>query len=122
MQMRIKAYKDNILATEGDFGDQVTGAGIIIKSSIGKEEGTVPRWFKVFDVGPEIDWLTPGQWVYVAYGRWTEGIKIPDERLEPDQKLWKLDPAGCLATADEKPETINIKSANGIEFARKQSL
>ena len=120
--MRIKAYKDNILATEGDFGDQVTGAGIIIKSSIGKEEGTVPRWFKVFDVGPEIDWLTPGQWVYVAYGRWTEGIKIPDERLEPDQKLWKLDPAGCLATADEKPETINIKSANGIEFARKQSL
>ena len=41
--MRIRAYSDNILATEGDFGDQVTGGGIIIKSTLGKEEGTVPR-------------------------------------------------------------------------------
>lgn len=120
--MRIKAYRDNILAVEGDFGDQTTRAGIILKSTIGKEEGTVPRWFKVFDVGPDIDWLKPGEWVYVEYGRWTEGFNVKDDRLDPDQKLWKLDPNGCLATADEKPETINIKSANGIEFARKQTL
>ncbi len=120
--MRIKAYRDNILAVEGDFGDQTTRAGIILKSTIGKEEGTVPRWFKVFDVGSEIDWLNPGEWVYVEYGRWTEGFNVKDDRLDPDQKLWKLDPNGCLATADEKPETINIKSANGIEFARKQTL
>jgi hypothetical protein len=58
----------------------------------------------------------------VEYGRWTEGFNVKDDRLDPDQKLWKLDPNGCLATADEKPETINIKSANGIEFARKQTL
>ena len=53
---RLKAYSDNILAINGDFGDKTTNAGIIVKSSIGKEEGTVPRWFQVFDVGPEIDW------------------------------------------------------------------
>jgi hypothetical protein len=120
---RIKAYSDNILAIKGDFGDQTTKAGIIVKSTIGKEEGTVPRWFQVFDVGPEIDWLEEGQWVYVEYGRWTEGFTAPDNRLEPGQKIWKLDPKGCLAVADDKPEDqLNIKASNGIEFARKQQL
>lgn len=121
--MKVRAYSDNILAVDGDFGDQTTKAGIIIKASIGKEEGTVPRWFKVFDVGPDIDWLTEGEWVLVAYGRWTEGTTMPDERLRDGEKVWKLDPNGCLATADAKPEdTINLKASNGIEFARKKTL
>ena len=120
---RLKAYSDNILAINGDFGDKTTSSGIIVKSSIGKEEGVVPRWFQVFDVGPEIDWLEEGQWVYVEYGRWTEGFTAPDDRLEEGQKIWKLDPNGCLAVADEMPEDeLNLKSANGIEFARKQTL
>ena len=120
---RIRAYSDNILAINGDFGDQTTQAGLIIKSTIGKESGIVPRWFQVFDVGPDIDWLEPGQWVYVEYGRWTEGFKAPDDRLDPDQKIWKLDPAGCLAVSDEKPnDQLNIKDANGIEFVEKKTL
>ena len=119
---RLKAYSDNILAINGDFGDQQTQSGIIIKSTIGKEEGVTPRWFEVFDVGPDIDWLTPGQWVYVEYGRWTEGFKVPDDRLEEGQKVWKLDPKGCLAVTDEKPDDqLNIKSAN-YEFAQKKTL
>ncbi len=119
---RIRAYSDNILAIKGDFGDKKTTAGIIVKASIGKEEGTVPRWFQVFDVGPDIDWLQPGQWVYVEYGRWTEGFKAPDDRLEEGQKIWKLDPNGCLAVSEEKPEDqLNLKSSNGIEFAMKKT-
>jgi hypothetical protein len=119
---RIKAYSDNILAIKGDFGDKKTKAGIIVKASIGKEEGTVPRWFQVFDVGPDIDWLQEGQWVYVEYGRWTEGFTAPDDRLEEGQKIWKLDPAGCLATSDDKPEDqLNLKAANGIEFAGRKT-
>ena len=47
---------------------------------------------------------------------------MPDERLQDGQRVWKLDPKGCLATADEKPDTLNIKANNGIEFARKQTL
>lgn len=119
---RIRAYSDNILAIKGDFGDKKTSAGIIVKASIGKEEGTVPRWFQVFDVGPDIDWLQEGQWVYVEYGRWTEGFKAPDDRLEEGQKIWKLDPNGCLAVSDDKPEDqLNLKSSNGIEFAMKKT-
>ena len=78
----LKAYKDNILCIEGDFGDKVTESGLIIKSTIGSDEGITPRWFKAFEVGPDIDWVKPGQWLYVAYGRWTEGFTVKDDRLE----------------------------------------
>lgn len=108
---KIRAYKDNILCINGDFGEQTTESGIIVKSTIGTDEGITPRWFQVFEVGPDIDWLTPGQWVYVEYGRWTEGFKIKDDRLEEGTKIWKVDPQGCLATSEEAPKGhINIGS------------
>jgi len=115
---RIKPLNDNILCTDGDFGEQVTSAGIIVQKTIGKEEGVVPRWFKVLEVGPDIDWLEQGKWVLVAYGRWTEGFKVKDDRLASDEKIWKVEPAGCLATADEKPDTINVKDVAGDVFKK----
>jgi hypothetical protein len=118
MKMRIRAYSDNILCTEGDFGDQTTESGIIIKSTMGKEEGVVPRWFKVFEVGPDIDWLQSGEWVLVEFGRWTEGFTVKDDRLEEGTKLWKVDPTGCLATSSEKPGGISIKDTPGDVFKK----
>jgi len=114
---KITAYSDNILCTDGDFGDQTTQAGIIIKSTIGKVDGAVPRWFKVFEVGPDVTDLTPGQWVYVEYGRWTEGMSLTDDRFDTEgnvSKVWKVDPKGCLAIADEKPDTVNIGDNMGV--------
>ncbi len=120
--MRIRAYSDNILCTEADFGDQTTQSGIIIKSTMGKEEGVVPRWFKVFEVGPKIDWLQPGEWVYVEFGRWTEGFTAKDDRLEEGQKLWKVDPSGCMAVSPDGPEgTVSISSAQH-DWASKKTL
>ena len=107
--MKLRAIGDKILCINGDFGDYTTNAGLIIKSTIGKSEGITPRWFQVFEVGPDIDWITPGQWVYVAYGRWTEGITIEDERFDTEDNrttVWSVEPEGCLAISDEKPEEI----------------
>ena len=108
----LRAYKDNILCIEGDFGDKTTEAGIIIKSTIGSDEGIAPRWFKAFEVGPDIDWVKPGQWLYVEYGRWTEGFAVKDDRLEEGQKVWLVENKACMATAEEKPETYNISSTD----------
>jgi hypothetical protein len=46
----------------------------------------------------------------VAYGRWSEGVEIDDDRLEGGRgKIWKVEAESCLAISDEKPaETINI--------------
>lgn len=110
---QIRAYGDNILCTDGDFGEKTTSAGIIIQKTIGKAEGITPRWFRVFEVGPDIDWLQPGQWVFVEFGRWTEGFTVEDDRFETDNKkqtVWKVDPKGCMAVADEPPETVNLTS------------
>lgn len=115
---RVRPLKDNIFCTDGDFGDQTTESGIIIRKTIGKEEGIVPRWFKIFEVGPDIDWLETGQWVLVEYGRWTEGLKVQDERLQPDEKIWKVDPKGCLAVSDSKPKDINLKTSDVFKKTR----
>ena len=109
---RLRAYKDNILCIEGDFGDKTTEAGIIIKSTIGSDEGIASRWFKAFEVGPDIDWVKPGQWLYVEYGRWTEGFAVKDDRLEVGQKLWKVDPEACMAISDEDPTANNTNIGN----------
>jgi hypothetical protein len=109
--MKVKARTDNILCTDGDFGDQVTQSGIIIQKTIGKSEGIVPRWFRVFEVGPDVDWVEPGQWVLVEYGRWTEAMDVHDERFSTEGnigKLWKVEPKSCMAVSDEKPETLNL--------------
>lgn len=119
---RIRPRTDNIFCINADFGATQTAGGIIIQKTLGKESGITPRWMEVFDVGPDIDWLTPGQWVYVEYGRWTEGFKIKDDRLEEGQEMWKVDPQGCMLVSDDKPvDQLNIKSAD-YEFQHKKAL
>tara|TARA_Y100001937_G_C7129602_1_gene336600 strand:+ start:1231 stop:1602 length:372 start_codon:yes stop_codon:yes gene_type:complete len=117
---RIKAINDNILCTEGDFGETTTSSGIIVQKTIGKESGITPRWFKVFEVGPDIDWLEPGQWVYVAYGRWTEGFKVKDDRFDTEDgkdTIWKVEPDSCLAISNEKPKDhLNLADTQGDVF------
>lgn len=108
---QIKAYGDNILCVDGDFGEKTTSAGIIIQKTIGKAEGITPRWFRVFEVGPDVESLQPGQWVFVEFGRWTEGFTVEDERFDTDNNkktVWKIDPKGCMAVSDEMPDTLNV--------------
>lgn len=110
---RIRAIRDNILCINADFGDYVSEAGLIIKSNIKDSQGITPRWMQVFELGSEIDWLQTGQWVLVEYGRWTESIEMQDDRFDTDDNkmdVWKVDPKGCLAVADEKPNTFNYNS------------
>ena len=109
----IRAIRDNILCINADFGDYVSEAGLIIKSNIKDSQGITPRWMQVFELGSEINWLQPGQWVLVEYGRWTESIEMQDDRFDTDDNkmdVWKVDPKGCLAVADEKPNTFNYNS------------
>lgn len=102
---KLRAINDVILGINGEFGDHVTEAGIIVKSTSGKNEGITPRWFEILDVGPEIDWVQPGQWVYVEYGRWSEALTLKDDRL-PEGKgdIWRIDSKGCMLVSDERPD------------------
>jgi hypothetical protein len=109
--LKIRALGENIICINADFGDQVTQSGLVIKSNIDQSQGITSRWFEVFEVGPDITWLTPGEWVLVEYGRWTPHFELEDDRLPGGKtKAWKVDPKGCLATAEQKPETFYYNS------------
>lgn len=121
--MKLRAIRDNILCTDGDFGDKVTASGLIVQSTIGKSEGIVPRWFRVFEVGSDIDWIKPGQWVYVEYGRWTEGIEVEDERFDTEnnkKKIWKIDPKACLLVSDEEPSNTIVFNTEAVGAIKKE--
>ena len=57
--------------------------------------------------------------MYVEYGRWTEGFKAPDERLEEGQKIWKVEPKACMMVSDEAPQDhLNIAETPGDVFKK----
>jgi co-chaperonin GroES (HSP10) len=101
---RIRALPNRVLATKGDFGEHVTKTGIIISSTDGKASGIVPRWFQVLEVGRGIDYVTPGDWILVEHGRWTEGMEVEDDRLDEGDRVWQIDPKGILGISDQEPQ------------------
>lgn len=118
--MKIKAINDTIIATDGDLGDQVTESGIVVKANTEKSDGITPRWFRVFDSGPEIKDVQHGDWVLVSYGRWTPHFRFTDDRVGEEVKMWRIDPEGIMATADEKPHTMyfNTEAATADKKVR----
>jgi len=101
---KVKAMRNKILAEMiDDPGEEITTAGgIILLSKDGTEEAVRPRWFKVYSVGDDIDWLTEGAYVLVDHGRWSNGIKV-DEEL----KIYLLDNKDCLMVSEENPMDNN---------------
>lgn len=107
--MAIRALRGNILCTDGAFGQQVSKGGIILDSRDGKADGVTPRWFKVHDVGEGIDYLEPGDWVLVNYGRWTEAFEVDEV------KYWKVEPESCVGASKEKPESLNYNAEYAVK-------
>lgn len=97
--------RDIVVCADAEFGDQQTKAGIIIKSNIKESQGITARWMRVHKVGPDIDFIQPDEWVLVEYGRWTESFKV-----DGIEKAYRVDPKGCLAVTDQKPETLYYNS------------
>lgn len=105
--MEFRAIGDNIICVNGDFGEQVTESGILLGDNSNQSQGITSRWFQVFSVGPKINWLKKNDWVLVEYGRWTPQFLLNDQSLPSGAvPAWKVDPNGCVAVAEEKPNTF----------------
>jgi len=95
----IRAMRDKILAEMVDKpGEKKTAGGIIITENDGQENAVRPRWFKVYSVGNDIDWITKGKYVLVDHGRWSNGMQVDD-----DLKLYLLDNEDCLLESETNP-------------------
>lgn len=118
---KLQAINNKILATDGKFHIEKSDGGIILPDISDKATGLIPRWFKVYSVGNDIDWVKPGQWIYVAYGRWTEGFKIDGI----DKTIWMIEDKGCMLVSDEEPDVKfeeNSKNINAVGKTRDENV
>jgi len=104
----IKAFGDRILALMVDkpTGYKKSKSGLLIADKDMDTNSIRPRWFKTYAVGEEIDWVKPEQYLLVAHGRWSNGIKAFENS---DEKLYLLDNKECLMISDEKPEGVEFE-------------
>jgi len=105
---RILPIRDNVLVADMEFGEEKTAAGIIIQNLNGKVEGIKARWGRVWAVGPEQKDVSVGEWICVAHGRWTRGIKVQDG--EEEITIRRVDNKDILIVSDEKPEGVYVPS------------
>jgi hypothetical protein len=100
---KIQALHDNVIVYDMAFDGRKLNSGIILLNDDGKGYGIRPRWGRVYAVGPDQSDVQVDQWIMVAHGRWTRGIKIEDETGE--KTLRKIDPADILliSTSPEEP-------------------
>lgn len=90
---------DSVIVTEMNFEERKISTGIVVVSDDGKNSGIRPRWGKVYAIGPEQKDVQVGQFVLVAHGRWTRGIKIEDDHGQ--HTVRRIDINDILAISDE---------------------
>ena len=97
----IRALHDWVLVSEMNFKERTTSSGIILHADDGTTAGIRPRWGEVYAVGPEQQHVKVGQWICVAHGRWTRGVRIKDTTGE--HTIRRVDPEDILLVSDESP-------------------
>jgi co-chaperonin GroES (HSP10) len=107
---RLVPLKDTVLVSQMKFEARFSTGGILLPDDDGKSAGIRPRWARVYAVGPDQKDVQVGQYVLIAHGRWTKGIKI-ESASEGVQTIRKVDNNDILLVSDEpvEDETISDK-------------
>lgn len=95
----ITPLRDNVIVTDMVFNERLSSGGIVILNDDMKSSGIRPRWGKVYAVGPEQTDIKVGQYILIAHGRWTRGVKITDDFGE--KTIRKVDTKDILLVSDE---------------------
>lgn len=98
--------KDSVVVHKMQFGERLSHGGLILPNDDMKSAGVRPRWAKIYATGPEQTELQVGQWIYIAHGRWSRGVKIQDS--EGEQVVRKVDTNDILLVSDEQVEDYNL--------------
>jgi co-chaperonin GroES (HSP10) len=103
---------DKVIIADMNFGDEQTESGLIIQSTNAKGTGVVPRWARVWAVGPEQQDVKVGEWILIEHARWTRTIEYENE----DGSITELrmaDLDAIMLAADEKPSGVMISVSHG---------
>lgn len=116
---KIKAIHDHVLVYDMAFDGRTLNSGIVLLNDNGKGYGIRPRWGRVYAVGPTQREVVPDQWIMVAHGRWTRGIKIEDENGE--KTLRRIDPADILLISDSPEEPQDDTQSTAVHIDKQTS-
>jgi len=108
----ITPLHDKVIVADMNFGDEQTESGLIIQSTNSKGTGVVPRWARVWAVGPEQQDVKVGEWILIEHARWTRTIEYENE----DGSITELrmaDLDAIMLAADEKPSGVMISVSHG---------
>ena len=105
---KLTPIRDRIIVSNMNFTERYTKGGIFIPSDDMQIQGVRPRWAKIYAVGPDQHELKVGQYVLIAHGRWTRGVKIVDPTGE--YMIRMVDNNDLLMVSDEEvmDETLGI--------------
>lgn len=109
---KLKPIRDHVIVSDMEFDIRFTNTGIIIPNDNAKSEGIRPRWGRIYAVGPDQKELQVGQWIMVAHGRWTRGIKIDDGAgIKTVRRVSNDD---IMLVSDEKPQDETMSDAISV--------
>ncbi len=91
--------RDSVIVTDMKFDERISNGGIILPNDDMKSSGIRPRWAKVYAVGPEQKDIKIGQYILIAHGRWTRGVKIEDR--EGEKVIRKVDNNDILLVSNK---------------------
>jgi len=97
----IRALNDHVLVRDMNFKERKLSSGIYLLNDDGRGAGIRPRWANIYSVGPDQQDVQVGQWILVAHGRWTRGVKVEDDTGE--LTLRRIDPNDILLVSDVEP-------------------
>ena len=116
----LRAISDKIIVHGMEFGEQKLASGIVLVDDDKKSTGIKPRWAQVYSIGPQANTeLKEGQYVMVAHGRWTRGLKIEDENGE--LTLRKIDPKDILLVSDREEPPQDDTQSDAVHIEKKSS-
>jgi hypothetical protein len=104
-----RPLRKNVFVTDLDSGMHVTAGGIIRPDDNMSETGIRSRWARVWAIGPEVEDLTVGEWIFVEHARWTNSIDIdlPSGRV----RVWKVDwPNAVMLASPDDPREAQLSS------------
>lgn len=113
---KIRSFRtlhDWVIVRDMNFSERITSSGIFLPNDNGKGTGIRPRWGQVYAVGPEQKSVSPGQWICVAHGRWTRGVRIDDGQSETT--LRRIDADDILLVSDGQPDDDTISDAIHVD-------
>jgi hypothetical protein len=109
----LRALGDHVLVSDMNFKERITSSGLYLLNDDGRGAGIRPRWAQVYATGPRQDDVKIGQWILVAHGRWTRGVKVEDSTGE--RTLRRIDPNDILLVSDSQPSDDTLSSATEID-------